>query len=252
MPDVSDFRYRSRRTLRSLDSSWYEIKMPRSWKIDASGTLLTARKRDVLQNAGIAEWDLDAWYLLEDVTRCEPAASIFWTHERGSVRRKRKTRYRQNRLTREASHIPLQHLTGAAGVHGPGHSRSTKMCWSPDRTPEVLVEEALNYVQARHGAFWTCVPDPGCILLSVVKLGAELKCRREAFTGTGVDLSRESSAGGRGKCRAALGLEKTTALSAERPVRTRCRGTYDMIRVQSTIYCFGSGGRHWQRRCKYP
>ena len=31
------------------------------------GTLLK-QGREILQNAGIAEWDLDAWYLLEYVT----------------------------------------------------------------------------------------------------------------------------------------------------------------------------------------
>ena len=31
------------------------------------GTLLK-EGREILQNAGIAEWDLDAWYLLEYVT----------------------------------------------------------------------------------------------------------------------------------------------------------------------------------------
>ena len=44
------------------------------------GTLLK-QGREILQNAGIAEWDLDAWYLLEYVTT--EGATFHWMKQKG-------------------------------------------------------------------------------------------------------------------------------------------------------------------------
>ena len=44
------------------------------------GTLLK-EGREILQNAGIAEWDLDAWYLLEYVTT--EGATFHWMKQKG-------------------------------------------------------------------------------------------------------------------------------------------------------------------------
>ena len=72
------------------------------------GTLLK-QGREILQNAGIAEWDLDAWYLLEYVTGV--SRSQYFLDPEREVPQEQKAAYRQM-IEKRSTHIPLQHLTG--------------------------------------------------------------------------------------------------------------------------------------------
>ena len=72
------------------------------------GTLLK-QGREILQNAGIAEWDLDAWYLLEYVTGV--SRSQYFLDPEREVPQEQEAAYRQM-IDKRSTHIPLQHLTG--------------------------------------------------------------------------------------------------------------------------------------------
>ena len=148
------------------------------------GTLLK-EGREILQNAGIAEWDLDAWYLLEYVTGV--SRSQYFLDPEREVPQEQKAAYRQM-IEKRSTHIPLQHLTGEQEFMGLAFKVNEHVL-IPRQDTEVLVEEALNYVRSGMDILDVCTGS-GCILLSVLKLGKK-KCRG-ILHGTGVDLSREA------------------------------------------------------------
>lgn len=148
------------------------------------GTLLK-QGREILQNTGIAEWDLDAWYLLEYVTGV--SRSQYFLDPEREVPQEQEVLYRQM-IDKRSTHIPLQHLTGEQEFMGLTFKVNEHVL-IPRQDTEVLVEEALNYVRSGMDILDVCTGS-GCILLSVLKLG-EKKCRG-ILHGTGVDLSREA------------------------------------------------------------
>ena len=87
------------------------------------------------------------------------------------------------------------------------------------------VEEALKYVHSGMKLLDMCTGS-GCILLSIVKLAAELNGCKEV-TGTGVDLSEKALKIAQ-ENRRTLGMEQTTAL-LQSDLFEQVNGTYDMI-----------------------
>ena len=107
------------------------------------GTLLK-QGREILQNAGIAEWDLDAWYLLEYVTGV--SRSQYFLDPEREVPQEQEAAYRQM-IDKRSTHIPLQHLTGEQEFMGLTFKVNEHVL-IPRQDTEVLVEEALNYVRS--------------------------------------------------------------------------------------------------------
>ena len=134
------------------------------------GTLLK-EGREILQNAGIAEWDLDAWYLLEYVTGV--SRSQYFLDPEREVPQEQKAAYRQM-IEKRSTHIPLQHLTGEQEFMGLTFKVNEHVL-IPRQDTEVLVEEALNYVRSGMDILDVCTGS-GCILLSGFA-GGRRKCR---------------------------------------------------------------------------
>lgn len=148
------------------------------------GTLLKEGK-EALQNAGITEWDLDAWYLLEHVTGV--SRSQYFLEPEREVSPEQAETYRKL-IEKRSAHIPLQHLTGEQEFMGLTFKVNEHVL-IPRQDTEVLVEEALKYVRDGMDILDVCTGS-GCILLSVLKLGEKM-CRG-TLNGTGVDLSEEA------------------------------------------------------------
>lgn len=182
---------------------------------------LLAEGEHVLQTAGIEDWKMDAWYLLEETL--EVTRTRYLVDSGKAVSEEEKTRYLEQ-IDKRASHIPLQHLTGHQEFMGLDFQVSEDVL-VPRQDTEVLVEEALKYVHSGMKLLDMCTGS-GCILLSIVKLAAELKGCREV-TGTGVDLSEKALKIAQ-ENRKNLGLEQTTAL-LQSNLFERVNGTYDMI-----------------------
>ena len=106
------------------------------------GTLLK-EGREILQNAGIAEWDLDAWYLLEYVTGV--SRSQYFLDPEREVPQEQEAAYRQM-IDKRSTHIPLQHLTGHQEFMGLDF-RVSEDVLVPRQDTEILVEEALKYLR---------------------------------------------------------------------------------------------------------
>lgn len=167
----------------------------------------------ILSGAGIAESDLDAWYLLE------------WA---GGVSRSHYLAYPEEELTpeqeasfcqalaRRAERIPLQHITGEQEFMGLSFKVSDKVL-IPRQDTEVLVEEALKYLKPGMRLLDLCTGS-GCILLSLLHCcpGAE---------GTGADLSGEALQVAE-ENRARLGIQAELIKS---DLFEEIEGSFDMI-----------------------
>ena len=136
----------------------------------------------ILEEAGIADAELDAWYLLEYVTGIS-RASYYGEPKRAlsDEEQKKYFAYIEERRKR----IPLQHLTGEQMFLGlPFYVKRHVLI--PRQDTEVLVECAMKRMKAGMRILDMCTGS-GCILLSLLRL-----CREKGVTGIGVDISREA------------------------------------------------------------
>ena len=133
-----------------------------------------------LNAAGIEEYSIDAWYLLEFVTGLDRTAYFLKsdekiTDEQGSL-------YKAY-LEQRAQHIPLQHITGVQEFMGLEFAVNEHVL-VPRQATEILVECVLSYVQPQMKVLDMCTGS-GCILISLVKLG-------KIAQGVGADILDEA------------------------------------------------------------
>lgn len=181
--------------------------------------------RDLLDQAGVVEADLDAWELLEyvsgiDRTHYYMDPGRFLTEEQWK-------RYR-SLMEKRADRIPLQHLTGIQWFMG------LEFCVNehvliPRQDTETLVEEALKYVKekqipqtdGRTKVLDLCTGS-GCILLSILALtDGELD-------GIGSDISGQALAVAE-KNAGKLHIEKTHVQFVQSDLFENITGRYGMI-----------------------
>ena len=143
-----------------------------------SGLLREGRER--LKSAGIPEWDLDAWYLLEYAADC--TRNEYFLYPEKEVSPSGEQLYRAL-IRKRSAHIPLQYLTGRQEFMGFSFVVNEKVL-IPRQDTEILVEEALRTLDAGMRVLDVCTGS-GCILLSLMRLCAGLE-------GTGTDLSEEA------------------------------------------------------------
>ncbi|OUP22296.1 protein-(glutamine-N5) methyltransferase, release factor-specific [Lachnoclostridium sp. An196] len=136
--------------------------------------------REALQAAGIPEWDLDAWYLLEYAAHC--TKNEYFLRPEKEVLPQEKQLYR-TLIRKRSAHIPLQYLTGSQEFMGLSFFVDENVL-IPRQDTEILVEEALRALGSGMRVLDVCTGS-GCILLSLLKLCAGLE-------GTGTDLSEKA------------------------------------------------------------
>ena len=136
--------------------------------------------REALQAAGIPEWDLDAWYLLEYAAHC--TRNEYFLRPEKEVLPQEKQLYR-TLIRKRSAHIPLQYLTGSQEFMGLSFFVDENVL-IPRHDTEILVEEALRALGSGMRVLDVCTGS-GCILLSLLKLCAGLE-------GTGTDLSEKA------------------------------------------------------------
>ena len=136
--------------------------------------------REALQAAGIPEWDLDAWYLLEYAAHC--TKNEYFLRPEKEVLPQEKQLYR-TLIRKRSAHIPLQYLTGSQEFMGLSFFVDENVL-IPRQDTEILVEEALRALGSGMRVLDVCTGS-GCILLSLMKLCAGLE-------GTGTDLSEKA------------------------------------------------------------
>ncbi len=144
-------------------------------------TLQEANKygEELLQQAGIADATIDAWYLLEYVTGINRA--MYFLNMQKQLSEAELEQY-QAYLEQRKNHIPLQHITGVQEFMGMNFAVNEHVL-IPRQDTEVLVEEALKVLQPEMQVLDMCTGS-GCIIISLSKMGK--------IEGTGVDISVEA------------------------------------------------------------
>lgn len=133
-----------------------------------------------LQEAGVPDAKLDAWYLLEYVTGVSRACYL--GHPDQEMDEEQEERY-QELIARRQQRIPLQHLTGEQYFMGYPFLVNEHVL-IPRQDTEILVEEAAGYLKPGMRFLDVCTGS-GCILLSLLKLFPEV-------SGTGCDISDQA------------------------------------------------------------
>ena len=121
--------------------------------------------RNILKQAGIEDWELDAWYLLGHITAMGRAE--YFLRELEMVPENIVDEY-YKLINIRASHVPLQHITGSQEFMGLNFLVSSDVL-VPRQDTETLVEYLLPYVKNKH-VLDICTGS-GCIAISIMKLG---------------------------------------------------------------------------------
>ena len=130
-----------------------------------------------LKNAGIAEAELDARLLLQEV--CGTDRNALLVHGNAEVAEEKEMQYRQM-LSKRCGHIPLQHILGYQEFMGLRFQVNENVL-IPRQDTEILVEEVMRELHDGMSVLDMCTGS-GCILLSLLQYSND--CR-----GVGVDIS---------------------------------------------------------------
>lgn len=142
----------------------------------------------VLEQSGIEEAKLDAWYLLEYVTGISRA--MYYADQNRCLHPEQANRYRDCIALRK-DHMPLQHITGVQEFMGYGF-RVNEHVLIPRQDTETLVETAEQFLTSELKILDMCTGS-GCILISLLKRGAALFGLTQ-INGTGADISVDALA----------------------------------------------------------
>ena len=147
--------------------------------------LLDAAER--LKAAGIADADIDAWYLLELVTGMSRASYFLEKYNRPSDEEIRKY---EELLEKRISHIPLQHITGRQEFMGLDFIVSEDVL-CPRQDTETLVESVLEYTSGRK-VLDVCTGS-GCIAVALMKLGNASCCDAVDLSEAALDIAKQNA-----------------------------------------------------------
>lgn len=156
-----------------------------------------------LKQAGIQEYVLDAWYLLEYVTGID--RTRYYAEPKQEIEREQKLRY-ACLIEKRQKRVPLQHLTGEQEFMGLKFKVNEHVL-IPRQDTETLVETALEFLKKEE------VPEKrgdihlldmctgsGCILLSILHWAKE----KSRIKGIGADISKEALAVARENAKALM------------------------------------------------
>ncbi len=136
--------------------------------------------KEVLERAGIAEFALDAWYLLEYVVEID--RSYYYLHYQEELAEDLRQEY-EVLLKKRAERVPLQYITGEQEFMGlPFKVNSNVLI--PRQDTELLVETARGLVQPGMRVLDLCTGS-GCVIISLKHFVPEI----EAW---GSDISKQA------------------------------------------------------------
>lgn len=136
--------------------------------------------KDLLKQAGITEYETDAWLLLEGACGC--TRNDYYLRGNVPLKEEQEALWREY-VEKRAMRIPVQHILGVQEFMGLTF-RVTPDVLCPRQDTEVLVEEALKYLRPGEQILDLCTGS-GCILISLLHYGKDC-------TGIGSDLSKEA------------------------------------------------------------
>lgn len=143
--------------------------------------------KNILEKAGIADCDIDAWLLLEYVTSMRRAE--YFIKKSFTVSNEMAQRY-FNLVNSRAGHIPLQHITGVQEFMGLKFIVS-KDVLVPRQDTETLAEYLLPLVKKKR-VLDMCTGS-GCLAISLMKLGGATQCTAVDFSQKALDIAMENA-----------------------------------------------------------
>ena len=174
--------------------------------------------KEQLQHAGILEYDLDAWLLLEYVSGISRA--MYFVRDGEEMEESCRKQY-EEAIRRRESRVPLQPITGVQEFMG-YQFHVNEHVLIPRQDTEILVEEADREAkETGANRILDLCTGSGCILLSLLKMN-------ENRTGTGSDLS-EMALKTAEENRCLLGIPEERAEFLQSDLFEKIEGTYDMI-----------------------
>ncbi|MCI9081950.1 MAG: peptide chain release factor N(5)-glutamine methyltransferase [Lachnospiraceae bacterium] len=135
--------------------------------------------KSILQSAGIAESEIDAWYLLEYVFKIDK--SWYYLHSRDEMQEEKYHEY-ELLLKKRSERIPLQYITGSQEFMGLNFKVNSHVL-IPRQDTETLVEEAVKRLEPGMEVLDLCTGS-GCVIISIMK--------QKPVTGTASDISKQA------------------------------------------------------------
>lgn len=136
--------------------------------------------KEILKEAEVLDYELDAWYLMEYV--CKMEKSQYYLKGREEMEPEKWQEY-EVLLRKRAEHIPLQYITGSQEFMGLEFKVNSQVL-IPRQDTETLVEEALKVLEPGMNVLDLCTGS-GCIIVSLMKY-------KEGLTGTASDISKQA------------------------------------------------------------
>lgn len=136
--------------------------------------------KEILETAEIADFELDAWYLMEYV--CKMDKSQYYLKSREEMEPEKWQEY-EVLLRKRAEHVPLQYITGSQEFMGLEFKVNSQVL-IPRQDTETLVEEALKVLEPGMSVLDLCTGS-GCIIVSLLK-------HKEGLIGTASDISKQA------------------------------------------------------------
>lgn len=136
--------------------------------------------KEILQTAGIVDFALDAWYLMEYV--CKIDKSQYYLRNMEEMEPEKFQEY-EVLLRKRAEHIPLQYITGSQEFMGMEFKVNSHVL-IPRQDTETLVEEALKVLEPGMKVLDLCTGS-GCIIISLLK-------HKEGLVGMASDISKQA------------------------------------------------------------
>lgn len=143
--------------------------------------------RDLLQQNGINDADIDAWYLLEYVFGIK--RTDYYLH--GDEQTPEDDNIQYMRLVhKRAAHIPLQHITGTQEFMGLEFEVNRDVL-IPRQDTELLVEEVLKVSDGKDVLDMCC--GSGCIIISLAKHGRPKKAAGADISDNALSVAKKNS-----------------------------------------------------------
>lgn len=149
-----------------------------------------------LRAAGVAEYELDAWYLMAECFSMDRSYYLIHKKEPAAVREQTLLDF-YKKIEKRASRIPLQHIIGTQEFMGFSFAVNEHVL-IPRQDTEILVETVLETQKERDRSILDVCTGSGCIAISLSLLGGYRRVE-------GSDLSEEAIA---------VAKENNTALQA--------------------------------------
>lgn len=143
--------------------------------------------REFLKNNGIADADLDAWYLLAHVFGINRADFFIYGDKEVS---QDKALYYRELIKKRALHIPLQYITGTQEFMGLVFEVDENVL-IPRQDTEILVEEVLKICKDK--SVLDLCTGSGCIIISLSLLGGLRNAVGSDISEKALDIAKKNA-----------------------------------------------------------